>query len=488
MGSKHTTCASVPGVYVAAIALYLAALGAAGTWLSRRAQTADDFVVAGRSLPARVLILTLLSTWIGSGSLFAGAGLGYRAGFPALWQSAGVWAGIGLMCFVAPRVRQLGLYTVPDILDRRYGAPARVLGALAIALAYTAIAGFQFRGGGRLLQLVAGIDPVVGAAVVAAFCIGCTALGGMLTVAAFDVFNGLTMLVGAGVAVGYLVTQAGGPAHALGGLRPDQLTLFGSLSPIAALSLALPTMCLLAGDASLYQKFSSARDERAARRATIGWLAGAMLVETLIVCLGLFGSAVLPGLSAEASETIVVRIALDVLPGVLGGVLLAGAAAIIVSTANSFLLTPATSLIHDVYRRSVNPLATDRQLLLGARVLVVALGVVAFALGNFFPTLLGMALWAYTIYGAGITPALIAAFVWPGATRLGGTASILVGAATTLLWELVAVLRGSVADPAYLFGVQPIYPALLLSISTLVAVSLTAPDPAQSPGPRPQDG
>src|ERR687891_933959 len=127
-------------IYLAAIVVYLTILGAVGFWRSRSLRTSDDFLVAGRSLPAHVLVFTLLSTWIGSGSLFGGAGLGYRAGFPALWQSAGAWFGIAIIYFIAPRVRRLARYTVPDILEMRYGPIARVLGTMTIVIAYTTIA------------------------------------------------------------------------------------------------------------------------------------------------------------------------------------------------------------------------------------------------------------------------------------------------------------------------------------------------------------
>lgn len=470
-------------VYLAAIIVYLAGLAAAGFWWSKKVQTGDDFLVAGRSLPARVLIFTLLSTWIGSGSLFAGAGLGYRAGFPALWQSAGAWAGIALIYFIAPRVRRIAQYTVPDILELRYGPAARVLGTITTVLAYTTIAAYQFRGGGRLLHLVSGIDPVTGALVTAAFCIAFTAFAGMRSVAYLDVGNGLMMLIGVGAAAIYLVAQGGGVAASLSALRPDQTMIFGSLSPRAALALFLPTMFLLLGEASMYQKFFSAKDERAARRSVLGWIAGTILVETLIVGVGVFGSTTLPGLGLDESESIVVRVAVDVLPPLLGMLLLAGAAAIVVSTANSFLLTPATSLMRDVYQRFLNPQASDRQVLTYTRVLVVVLGAIGFVAGNFFPTILAMALWAYTMYGAAITPALLAAFIWPRATRQGGVASILAGMATTLVWEVVALRRGS-----SLFGLQTVYPALLLSVGALVAVSLMTPAPVGNKGLGSADG
>ena len=96
-----------------AVIVYMSALVLVSAWRSRRVRTGDDFLVAGRRLPARVLVFTLLATWIGSGSLFGGAGLGYRSGFSALWQSAGAWTGIALVYFIAPRVRRIAQYTVP---------------------------------------------------------------------------------------------------------------------------------------------------------------------------------------------------------------------------------------------------------------------------------------------------------------------------------------------------------------------------------------
>jgi len=461
-------------MFLLGIVVYLAILAAVGYRRSRAVQTSDDFLVAGRSLPAHVLVFTLLSTWIGSGSLFAGAGLGYRVGFPALWQSAGAWVGIALIYFIAPRVRRIAQYTVPDILELRYGALARVLGTVTTVLAYTTIAAYQFRGGGRLLQLVSGVSPRTGAFITMMFCVGYTAFAGMLSIAYLDIGNGLMMLIGVAFAVGFLIAHAGGFSTAIDQLRPDQVSVFGSLPPVEALALFLPTLFLLLGEANMYQKFFSAKSERAAKYAVIGWIIGTILVETLIDSVGVFGSVLTPGLTTNQSETIVVRVAVDILPPVLGLFLVCGAAAIIVSTANSFLLTPATNLIRDVYQRFINPGVADRQIVAYTRTIVVVLGLVGFVAGNFFPTILAMALWAYTMYGAGITPALLAAFIWPRVTPAGGVASILAGMATTLVWEIVALARGG-NEAAYLFGLRTVYPALVLSISALIVVSLATP-------------
>jgi len=282
------------------------------------------------------------------------------------------------------------------------------------------------------------------------------------------------MIVGVGAAVIYLMAHAGGIGPAFGALRPDQVSLFGLLDPWSgAGAVFLPTLLLLLGEANMYQKFFSARDERAARNAVVGWIAGTILVETLIVSVGVFGSVIVPGLSETDSEAIVMRVAVEQLPLVLGLALLCGAAAIIISTANSFLLTPASALMNDVYRKFVNPQATDRQVLLWTRVLVVVLGLAGFVALNFFTTILEMALWAYTMYGAAITPALLAAFIWPRATRQGGVASIASGMAVTLGWEIFAKVTGG-----YPAGLPTVYPAFAASVLALVFVSLATPAPS----------
>ncbi len=464
-----------------AVILYMSVLVLIGTWRSRRVKTGDDFLVAGRTLPARVLVFTLLATWIGSGSLFGGAGLGYRSGFAALWQSAGAWVGIALVYFIAPRVRRLALYTVPDILELRYGPAARVLGTITTVLAYSTIAAYQFRGGGRLLALIADVDPGTGALITAVFCVLFTALAGMLSIAYIDVGNGLLMTFAVTLGVAFLVGDAGGITASLAALRPDQLSLFGDIGPQAAFALFLPTMFLLLGEANMYQKFFSARDERAARLSVVGWIAGTIVVETLIDSTGIFGSLVVRGLGTAASEEIVVRVATDAMPPVLGVLLVCGAAAIVVSTANSFLLTPSTNLIRDVYQRFINPGVSDAQVVRYTRVIVVGVGTLGYVAGTFFPTILAMALWAYTMYGAGITPALLGALIWKRATRLGGVLSILVGMGITLGWEIAGLARATAdGTPVYPFGWQTAYPALALSIATLIVVSLATPPPTDA--------
>src|SRR5215467_12273615 len=119
-------------VYALVLALIVLALLAVSVSQVRKTKTKADYLVAGRSLPAYVLVFTLLSSWIGAGSLFAGAENAFKNGFAALWQPAGGWAGLLIIYFVAPRARKFAQFTIPDLLETRYNATARVLGTIAI--------------------------------------------------------------------------------------------------------------------------------------------------------------------------------------------------------------------------------------------------------------------------------------------------------------------------------------------------------------------
>src|SRR5712671_3530714 len=145
--SENFTYGFVLGVVIAV----LVSVTVVKTFTSK---TRADFLVAGRSLPWTVLVFTLLSSWIGAGSLFAGAENAFKNGFAALWAPAGGWAALLIIYFVAPRARNFAQFTIPDLLETRYNATARVLGTIAILFAYTAITSYQFKGGGDILHLI----------------------------------------------------------------------------------------------------------------------------------------------------------------------------------------------------------------------------------------------------------------------------------------------------------------------------------------------
>src|SRR6195952_1550586 len=212
-------------------------------------KTKADYLVAGRSLPAFVLVFTLLSSWIGSGSLLGGAENAYRHGFAALWQGGGGWAGLALIYFIAPRARKFAQYTIPDLLESRYNQTARVLGVIAVLFTYTAITSYQFIGGGDILHLIfPQVTAVQGQYILAGFVIVFTAIAGMGSVAYMDVVIGLLATFTMIAALPVLIHTAGGWGAVKATLPATHFQVLGDFTPIQALELFLPTCLLMLGN------------------------------------------------------------------------------------------------------------------------------------------------------------------------------------------------------------------------------------------------
>ena len=452
--------------YFWVILAYLVMLLIVGAYRSRQVKSGEDFAVAGRKLSAPVLVGTLLATWIGSGSIIASAGLAYNEGFPSLWFDAGVWVALIILYFIAGRARKLAQYTVPDLLEMRYNKYARLLGAIVTIIAYTAIVSYQFRAGGMVLELVTGIDFETGVIITAAFVIGYTVLAGLISVVYTDVVNGIIMTIGLALTLPFLIEAGDGVTNIIDRLPETHFDLFGQLSARKAISLALPTMLLLLGESGMYQRFFSAKNARTARRAVVGWIAVTIVVEVLIVVIAIVGRSIFTDIDPEMVILTSVKEALAL---AIGCVAQAAIVAVIVSTADSFLLVPATNLIRDIFQRFIRPDITERQFVNYSRIAVVLLGLFAYAQLTLFDSVLEMALYAYTMYGVGITPAVMAAFFWKRATAAGGVAGIGLGMAMTLTWEM-----GGLAETT---GIETVYPALGASLLGIVVVSLLTEKP-----------
>ncbi len=477
-------------LHIGIVVFYVLLLFGVAVFKSRQIKTQDDFMVAGRHVPTLMLVGTLVCTWIGSGSLFGGAGLAFRNGFSQLWLSAGAWAGIVIVYFLAHRVRRIAEYTVPDILEKRYNKWARVFGTIAVIIGYTTIASYQFRGGGRLLNLIApAISPELGAVITCAFIIAFTVLAGMVSIVSIDLFNGIVLTGAIVLAVPFALRAVGGLEHVTSTLPPDHFAVFGQNDALWAVGVFFPTFFLLLGESSMYQKFFSAKSEGAARRAVIGMILGVVVIEVLMAAVSVIGSSKYwndpAWADASQTETIILQVGAVDLPPLIGAILLAGAVAIILSTANTFLMIPATNLTRDIYQRFLNPGASDQTIIRFQRIMIVVLGVTALLLLTQFRTILAMALTAYTMVGAGVTPALLAAFLWKRTTAAGGVASIVAGMGVTLFITVSNAVLHATGGALSIGGSQIlplseeyiIIPAALASITTLIVVSLATPKP-----------
>jgi SSS family solute:Na+ symporter len=458
-------------LYVVVLILIAITLLAVALYRTSQVKTKADYLVAGRSLPALVLVLTLLTSWIGAGSLFAGAENAYKNGFAALWQPAGGWLGLLLIYFIAPRARRFAKFTLPDLLEARYNQTARVLGTFAILFAYVGITSYQFKGGGNVLHLIFPdtVSPELGTYMIAAFVILTTALAGMSSVAYMDVAIGSIVTVICVIAAPMLLGKAGGWAGVHAALPATHFQVLGNLTLVRALEFLVPTMLLMLGNQVMYQKFFSAKSEKDARISVVGWILGTLLLETLIVSIAVFGSALYPtGEVARQPYEIIPYTARHGLPALIGALLLGAVFAKVVSTASNFLFSPATNLVNDIFVRYISPDASNKRVLIVSRLAVVLLGVWALYQAIYAPSILEKMLWAYTIYSAALTPVVLAAFYSKRVTAWGAVAAIAAGTVVTLVWDLPGVKE---RFPQILAQRDAIFPALFLSVIAMVVVS-----------------
>ncbi len=310
--------------------------------------------------------------------------------------------------------------------------------------------------------------------IAAVFIVAYTMLAGLLSLAFADIVTGTIITVTLLVAFPVLLVRAGGfggmeAAFAAMGDRPDHMKLLGVFDAADYINFLLPVFLLVMGDANQYQRIFAGKNAKGARTAVIAMIFVALLIEELIIAEAWFAGSLTP--DPENGRYVLIYAARHFMPLALGIIFMITVVGIIISTADSFLLVPATTFIKDIYLNYINPKAPEKRIVLMSRLMVLTFGVIAWIVSLAFSestTVFEKALYAFTVYGSAITPCLVAALFWKRATTAGAISSILAGTVTTLLWE--EIIKSHL--PAGLAKLDAVLPAITLSVICLIAVSL----------------
>jgi SSS family solute:Na+ symporter len=465
-------------VYLITIFIYLGALTVIGIFKVRQVKTQQDFAVAGRTLSPWVMVLTMLAVWIGTGSIVGNAEEAYRTGAAALIIPFGTFTGMILLSFIATRARNIEATSVPEIIGSRFGPVARLLAVIALIMAYMVIVSYQFNAGGAVIEVISGytVDKNTATIIAASFIIVYTMLAGLKSLASMDVVTGIIITVSLLIAFPALLIKAGGfggmraAYEAMGG-RSSHMQVWGVYSPVQIINYLLPMFLLVMGDANQYQRIFASRNAKGAKQAVIVLIFVAFLIELLIIGSAWVAGSMTP--DPANGKYILIYAARHHLPFALGLLFMITIVGVIISTADSFLLVPATTFINDVYSTYINPKASQKRVIFISRILVLGFGVIAYLVTHAFAETTGFfkkALYAYTIYGSAVTPVLVAAMFWKKATKTGAICSIVTGTVVTLLWSEVDFARNSL--PANWSQLDAVLPAITLSVICLVVVSL----------------
>ncbi|MDE2679649.1 MAG: sodium:solute symporter family protein [Gemmatimonadota bacterium] len=377
---------------LAGLLIYVALITAVGLAIGRRVRGTGDFFVAGRALGPVLLFATLLAANIGAGSTVGAAELGYRNGLAAWWWVGSAGAGtLVLALWIGPRIwrvaRDNSLLTVGDYLEYRYGPSVRAAIAILLWIGTLAILAAQLIAMGWILEVVAGAPPwlgvVAGGVVMTIYFVA----GGLLSSAWVNLVQLVVLVCGFLIAVPLAIHGAGGLPAVVETARtvPGHLGFMSNGdSGWMYLMLLAPAFIVSPG---ILQKVFGARDVRSVRLGLGACAVALMLFALLPPLLGMVARAVAPGLENPGTALPVI-----LTQGVPAWVGLLGLAAVLsaeISSADAILFMLATSLSRDLYKRFVNPSASDRQVLRVARGAAVVGGCGGVVLAVLLPSVVG---------------------------------------------------------------------------------------------------
>ncbi|MEG1824765.1 MAG: sodium:solute symporter family protein [Cloacibacillus sp.] len=426
----------------------------------------EEFVTCGRRLPLWVVVGTLIATWYGGGGITGTANLVYSRGpWAGLIYELATPVAIILVLFLAGRIRENKNITIPELFREKYGDAAAVLATIFIVLAYIGICSYQFKGAGYVLNLTTGLSVESGTLLAAIVIILLSVTGGLTSVAYTDAVSAIFIFVSMGAAVPVLLSQTGGFEGLIAQIPANHLSFSSGDKFIDTIGYGVATLFLAMGDQNLFIRFAAAKDKKTATRSAFLFI----IISTMLSCMTVFiAMNAIPFLPDIKPDTALLAVAMHRMPFFLGGCVLAAAVSFMITTGDSFLLSAGTNLTHDVLEPYVMKGCSEEKKLRTIRILIVVCGIFSYILITTFRDILGIIMYAYTIYGAAITPALVAALCWPRVTRAAGLSSIIAGGASTLIWELFLKNRISTLDSALV--------AVPISIAVLITVTfLTTP-------------
>ncbi|MDU4058592.1 MAG: sodium:solute symporter [Pseudomonas oryzihabitans] len=443
---------------ISVVLAYALAMLLLGWYGMRRARNQEEFLVAGRNLGPACYLGTMAATVLGGAATVGTVRLGYVHGLSGFWLCAMLGSGILVLnLFLAKPLLKLRIYTVTQVLERRYTPLARQASAAIMFVYALMLSVVSVLAMGTVIQVLFELPfwsaILLGGSVVVIY----SSIGGMWSLTLTDIVQFVIKTAGLMfVLLPICLTRVGGW---------DALVAKLPASAFALTTLGYDTIFtyfliyffgILIGQ-DIWQRVFTARSEGVARVA--GSLAGVYCVIYGLVgaLIGMCARVLLPDLAdANNAFAAIVRSAL---PDGIRGLVIAAALAAMMSTASAGLLAASTTLTEDLLPR----LRGGRASTLGmARLFTLLTGLAVLAIALLVNDVIGALTLAYNLLVGGILVPLLGAILWPCATTAGALASMLLGSGAAIVFMLKDGLEAN----------TPIYFSLGLSLVSFVVVSL----------------
>jgi len=444
------------------IIVYLVVLLVIGVVAARRMKGLDDFVLGGRRIGPLAAAISERASGESSWFLLGLPGAAYAAGFSEFWSVIGIAFGIFFSwTFLAlPLRKQTGKYdalTIPDYFEARFASAGdrsralRIVSMVIIIFFYTLYVAAQFIGGGKLLNAAFGLDPLWGIVITAAVVMLYTLMGGFLAVVWTDVVQGIMMMFVAFILPLVGIIELGGPAALIerlhgvhGGFsrsmnagKTGAAFVFGIM--LGSLSWGLGYL----GQPHLLTRYMAIKSHTQIRRGTLIAMVWVLVAYWGAATIGIVGAGVFETPLADP-EQVMPLLARYLLPGWIAGLMLAGAIAAMMSTADSQLLVVTSSIVEDVYVKLLRVRTSPRTLVLVSRIVTIAVSAVALVLAfGAQDTIFDLVSYAWAGLGASFGPPLLLALRWKRTTFAGVLSGMVAGSVSNVVWKNVAVLEGA---------------------------------------------
>jgi SSS family solute:Na+ symporter len=455
---------------VLVIFLYLLVLIGIGYYASRKVKGTEDYTIAGRKLGYPVLLGTLIGTAIGAAATVGKAGKAYEVGIALFFATFAYGIGLILFGFIAPTIRRIEVWTIPDALVSRYGNGMRIVTGIVMVFAVIALFGAQLIAVGLAVTAVMGelgityTEAILGAGIIMVLY---TMLGGLLAVAYTDLIQTIIMILAVGILLPiFIVVDFGGVGNVWQMIQPPEGNFWGGLTLAYVISLFLIDIPFCLIDPSLWQRASAAKDSSMMKKSM--FITGGIYFywSFIAVFLGVMATYLFPGLT-ETANGVDAAIPMQVshyMPPILRGLSLAAMMAIMMSTADTALLISGTTFSHDIVR-AFRPQTKDKTLLMLARLFILVIGVLGVIFALNMSGIFDILLLAFAIFVSGIFIPTMAALFWRKATKAGAIVS------ATVASIAVVALYGLKLSKMLPTWIEPIIVSIFLSLILMVVVS-----------------
>lgn len=457
--------------------IYLAIVVGVAIWGYLHTQTEEDFLAAGRSIGPWVGGAVLAATQISAGTFVGTLGRHYLTGVSWIWIWFGVWTGWVISAIlVAPKLRRFGALTVADYVGKRFASEgARTLAAALIIVTYTIFLTAQFQAIGEIASAIFGIAPLVAMIALLASTGFYTVLGGVRSSSYIELVQTLIMVLALLFAVPVVISHAGGVSELgeyVGSIEPRVTGWWFTGKELVAFGMAFG----LSIAAAPYEmtRYYSMRDVTTVRYAIGISLVAQALIGSSVMLLGIGMRGLFPFLpSADQASSIM---ASTVMSPLLGSLFLVAMLSAIMSTVNSILLVTGGAFAHDLYKRLVNPRASERRLIWVNRLSIVVLGLVPFwfasrKLADVQAIVVEQAKFIASFFFVPVVLGLN----WRRGTKEGAIASMVAGFLGCLGWTFTFQRDFGV------HGIDAVEVGVALSALTFILVSrATPPTPAEN--------